>query len=180
MFTEFANQVNQSIIELLNVVHTALPGKVLSFDKAKCEAVVQPYGKFKKPDGSMMDYPKINEVPVLFPQGSGQEAIIVWPVKPGDECLVIISEQELGIWRKGGEEPNTDLRYDLSSAVAIPGLFARPSAVVGEAYDNDALIVHNGGEQIWLKRGEVRIRATSFVVEASANIKMTAPRIDLN
>ena len=87
MLQEFTQELKNNIADTLRDVHTLIPGKIVTFDPDKCTASVLPFGKFKKPDGSMMDYPQLNEVPVYVMQGSEQTATVVYPVKPEDECL---------------------------------------------------------------------------------------------
>jgi hypothetical protein len=171
-------------------MHTAIPGKVVSFDPDKCEASILPFGKYKKPDGSMMDFPRLNEVPVLFLQSAGQTATIVYPVKPDDHCLIFVSEQTLDTWRTGAES-NTDLRFDLTNAVAVVGLFVRPNPLVKEACSDDSLIIEKDGERVRLKKGETYVRDTAgqsitltpdattmvvnkLVVQSSGDVTVTA------
>ena len=185
MVTELANQVNKSISELLNGVHTAVPGKILEFDKAKCEAAVMPCGKLQKPDGSFIDYPKINEVPVMMFQGNNQKTTIAFPVLPGDECILIVSEYTLDTWRGSGEESENDLKFDLTNAVAIVGLFVKANQLAAEAVDDDALIIeHNKNRVIFKGEDEVKVHLsgdTSQVTLTPDKITMqTAGDIELN
>lgn len=160
MMQLFTQEMKNLISDMISDVHTAIPGRITSFDPEKCEASILPYGKFRKPDGELIDYPKISGVPVYFPQGAGQTATIVYPVKPEDECLLLFSEQALDTWQTGAES-DTDLRFDLSNAVAIVGLFSKPNALVKEACDDDSLIVEKDGERVRLKKGETYIRDTA-------------------
>ncbi len=58
-------------------------------------ATVLPKAKFTKPDGSTMDFPEISGVPVMFPQS--KNVTIAWPIKKGDGCLLVFSEQALDL-----------------------------------------------------------------------------------
>ncbi|GHU95072.1 hypothetical protein FACS1894208_07260 [Clostridia bacterium] len=167
MITEFTEQVKQSILEQVNGLHTALPGVITKYDKDKCEAEILPYGKFEKPDGSFIDYPKINEVPVMVFQGNSQKTTIAYPVLPGDECLLIISEYTLDTWRGDMSESTNDLKFDLTNAVAFVGMFKKPNPLSAEAVDDDALIIeHNKNRVIFKGEDEVKIHLsgdTSFI-----------------
>jgi len=160
MVQEFTQEMKNATHEVLREVHTALPGKIISFNPDKCEADVLPYGKFKLPDGSQLDYPQINGVPVYVMQGSGQTATFAYPIKPGDECLLLFSEQALDTWRTQAES-DTDLKFDLTNAVALVGLFSQPNPLVKEACDDDAVIIEKDGERIRLKKGEICIQDTA-------------------
>jgi len=190
MLQEFTQEMKNQMLDLLKDVHTSIPGKIVSFNPDKCEASILPSVKFKKPDGSQIDYPRLNEVPVYVMQGSGQTATIVYPVKPGDECLIVFSEQALDFWRTGATS-NTDLKFDLSNAVAIIGMFAKPNPLIKEACDDNSVIIEKDGERVRLKKGETYIRDTAgqsvtltpdattmivnkLVVQSAGEIQMTA------
>jgi hypothetical protein len=187
---ETMQEIKNMMLDRLRDVHTILPGKVVTFDPDKCEASILPYGKYKKPDGSMIDFPQLNEVPVYVMQGSEQTATVVYPVKPDDECLVLFTEQTLETWRTKAES-HTDLRFDLSNATAIIGMFSKPNPLIKEACDDDSLIIEKDGERVRLKKGETYIRDTAgqsitltptvttlvvnnLIVQSAGDILMTA------
>lgn len=95
MMQEFVQEIQNTVQRGLRGIHTAMPGRIVSFDAAKGIATVKPAMKFKKPDGKTMDFPQVTGVPVVFPQGAGQGATIAFPVKPGDSCLLVVAEQSL-------------------------------------------------------------------------------------
>ena len=152
MIQEFTQEMKNLIQDMIRDVHTMIPGKIVTFDPAVCEASVLPFGKFKKPDGGMIDYPQINRVPVYVMQSSGQTATMAFPIKPGDECIILFSEQALDTWRTKSES-NTDLRFDLSNAMAIVGMFSRPNPLVAQACSTDAIIIERSGSRITLQSG---------------------------
>jgi len=171
MIQEFTQIMKEHIHDVLRELHTAIPGKIITFDSAKCEATVQPFGKFKKPDGSNLGYPQINEVPVYVMQGSKQTATFVYPIKPGDECILFFAEQALDAWQTKAES-DTDLCFDLTNAVAIVGLFAKPNPLVKEACADNSIIIEKDGERVRLKKGETYIQDT-----AGQYIEFTPTRI---
>ncbi|GHU52652.1 hypothetical protein AGMMS49975_08900 [Clostridia bacterium] len=181
MLSEFAQEVKNSAVEILNGVHTAIPGKIVKYDPAKCEAEVLPYCKIKKPNGEFLDYPQLNHVPVLFQQSCGQDFTIVYPVNPGDECLILAQEQTLDIWRGAGASSDNSLRFDLTNAIAIIGLYAKPQKLAQEAQDNDALIIQKNDHRLHIKPDEVFLKysdAVNIKLNA-AGITITAPTITL-
>ena len=92
MLQEFTQEIKNVVLDILRGVHTVIPGKIVTYDPDKNLASILPDGKFEKPDGSKMDYPKLNEVPVYVIQGSEQTATFVYPIKKNDECMVLFSE----------------------------------------------------------------------------------------
>ena len=140
MIQKFVQQIKNTVQESLDGVHTCIPGEIVSFDAAKCTAIVKPTGKFKRPDGQKVAYPQIAQFPVHFQQSSSQESCICFPVKPGDGCLLLFSEQALDAWRSGGED-FPDLKHDLTNAIAIMGVCRQPNELMQEAQNKDAIII---------------------------------------
>ena len=190
MKQEFTQELKNIFHDNLKEIHTAVPGKILSFDPNKCEAVVKPTAKYRLPDNSLIDFPDISHVPVYFPQSAGQTATFVYPIQQGDECLLFFSEQALDFWRTGAKS-DTDLSYDLTNAIAIVGLFAKPNPIVSRACENKSIIIQRENSFTeWFDKkievetdGDICVTAadnisinsgTNIEITASANIIITA------
>lgn len=169
MMQEFVEAVKNVVRSELSDVHTAVPGKIVSFDAATGLATVLPVMKFKKPDGTSIDYPQITGVPVLFPQGYEQKATIAFPVKAGDGCLIIVAENTIDYWQFG-QETDTDLSFDMTNAICIPGLFAKANADVKQACDENAVVVNCSGSKIVLKAGQAQISAGTVTVNGNLKV----------
>ena len=72
---------------------------------------------------------------------------ISFPVKEGDSCLLVVSEQSLEYWLYE-RETDTTLRFDISNAICIPGLFQKPPRSFSDACDNDSVIIESNDTQI--------------------------------
>lgn len=169
MMQEFVQQINDTIKHDLKNVHTAMPGTIISFDAEKMLATVQPVMKFKKPNGETMDYPQITGVPVVFPQGNAQNATMAFPVLPGDSCLVVIAEQSIDYWMYG-QETATDLAFDMTNGMCIPGMFASANSVVRDACSQNAVILDVNGTRITIKSGLVQIDAPAVVINSNVTV----------
>ncbi|MFN1150214.1 Gp138 family membrane-puncturing spike protein [Serratia liquefaciens] len=129
---------DQEIHDLLLTVakiqtSVSMPGTIKSFDPDNVTCVVEfsMFGrKANAPRGSTsVDrlkskdcyYPLIQDVPVVFPRGGG--CTLTFPVKAGDECLVIFSDRCLDFWWQNGETQNTSRKrlHSFSDAFVIPG-----------------------------------------------------------
>lgn len=170
MLQEFVQAIKDSTQDSLKGIHTAMPGKVVSFDTTTGLAVIQPSMKFKKPDGTTMDYSQISGVPVMFPQGAAQGATVAFPVKAGDSGLLVIAEQSIDYWLYG-QETDTDLAFDLTNAIFIPGLFAKANAVVKDACDQNAVVVDVKGTRLTVKAGKVQIDAAEVAINGNLTVK---------
>lgn len=154
---------------ILAQVHTCVPGKVVSFDPGACQATVLPDMKIKKPNGEMLEYPQITGVPVVFPQASAQGATIAYPIKAGDGCLILFSEQALDQFLYE-RDTGTDLRFDLSNALAIVGLFAKGNSVMADACSSGAIIVDVNGTRVTVKSGLVQIDTAEVKINGNVTI----------
>ena len=162
MVHEFVQQIKNTMQEVLTNVHTALPAKIVSVNTKDGLATVQPTVKRTLSNGTSLDYPQISGVPIVLPQGAGQLVSIAVPVKSGDSCLLIISEQSLEYWLYG-RETDTTLLFDLSNAICIPGLFQKPPDSFAAACSNNAVIIDAGNTRIITK-------STGVIVDGSLTI----------
>ncbi|WP_192072895.1 Gp138 family membrane-puncturing spike protein [Pantoea agglomerans] len=114
--------LSDSIFSMLRV---SMPGIIQSFDSIACTCTVQPaisgqvadeLGNFKS-----QPMPLLLDVPIVFPRGGG--CTITFPVKAGDECLVIFSDRCIDFWWQNGgvQEPVDPRQHDLSDAFAFVG-----------------------------------------------------------
>ncbi len=165
MIQEFVQSLKDATDEAIRGIHTALPGKIVKFDPVKGLADVLPTMKFKQPSGKRMDFPKITGVPVVIPQSYGQKATVAYPVKAGDGCLIVFAEQSLDYWQYG-QETDTDLAFDLSNAICIPGLFSVPSSVLREACQENAVIVDVEGTRLKVQKDLIQMDSRQVVINA--------------
>lgn len=169
MMQEFVQEVTDTVKDTLKGVHTAIPGSIVSFDPGTGLATVLPTMKFKKPDGTTVDFPQVTGVPVVFPQSMGQQATIAYPVKAGDGCLILFSEQALDQFLYD-RDTGTDLKFDLSNAVAIVGLFAKGNSVMAEATNSNAVIVDVQGTRVKVQSGLVQIDAATVTINGNVTV----------
>lgn len=70
----------------------------------------------------------------------------------------MVAEQSLDYWQYG-QETSTDLAFDMTNAICIPGLFAQGNPVVADACAQNAVIVDVKGTRLTVKGGSVTISA---------------------
>lgn len=112
---------------------TSLPGIVQSFDPGALTCEVQPaiMGKVMQEDGTVkaVNLPLLLDCPVVFPHAGG--CALTFPVKPGDECLIVFSCRAIDLWwQSGGVQPPAETRmHDLSDGFVIVGPFSQPKTI---------------------------------------------------
>ena len=105
-------------------IWTALPCFVESVDLEEQTVTAQPaiQGLLRDPftgENSLINLPLLEKVPICFPRAGG--FALTFPIKQGDECLVIFSSRCIDGWWVSGEiSPRLDNRmHDLSDGMAI-------------------------------------------------------------
>lgn len=154
MLQELVQEVENMTKDLLKEIHTAMPGEILSFSPGSGRAVVQPTGKYTSSSGKRMSYPTISDVPIAFPVCQSAGVGIAYPVKAGDSCIIIVSEVELDEWRSGAESEGS-LQFDLSSAMAVPGLLIGGSEMIQKACAQDAVVIAGGAAEVLVSEDKI-------------------------
>lgn len=169
MQQEFVQEITNTVRENIKGLHTACPGKIVSFDTNTGLATVLPMMKFKASSGNVIDYPQITGVPVWMPQAMGQQATIAYPIKPNDGCILIFAEQSIDYWMYG-QETNTDLGFDLTNAICVPGLFPTANSAMKDACDNNSIVVDVNGTRLSVKDGGISVKG-NVSVEGNLSVK---------
>ncbi|EKQ7273595.1 phage baseplate protein [Klebsiella pneumoniae] len=172
---EVLTSERKTINEQLRV---ALPGVIQSFDPDTVTAVVQPAIRYIERDNdgnkATKDYPLLVDVPVVFPRGGG--CTLTFPVKEGDECLVIFADRCIDFWWQSGgiQEPVDGRMHDLSDAFCIVGPQSQAKKISGISTTAAQLRTDDGSAFIELAAGG-DITATT-----TGNTTINAPEIILN
>jgi len=160
----------------LSEVHTAMPGRIVSYDASTRTAIVQPSVSrtiFDISGNAVQEVlPQIPNVPVGFYQAGG--FIVAGPVNTGDFVFLIFSEVNMGQWRASGQDSNPGdvTRFSLSSPIAIP-ICANPEnktiQSASTAGTNLVIGVDGADEQIVISSSDIKLgaSATGFVALAS-------------
>lgn len=194
--TEDPQEMTRSVlVGWQSEIWTALPGILQSFDAEKMTAVVQPAikGIFRKKDGSetVVTLPQCLDVPVQFIGGGG--FTLTFPMKEGDEGLLVFSSRCIDAWwQSGGIQPQAEIRlHDLSDGFFLPGTRSVPRVLENFSTDNAELRADNGDVKIVLQPEEIdvlvkddtwaKIKDKEIDLKAGdSTITMTDSEIDLN
>lgn len=179
MLQEFTAEIEQTAKAVVNEIHTALPGEIISYNAGLGTATVKPIGKYVTSDGKELNYPTITEAPVCFPFCQNAGVGIAFPVKKGDSCIIIISEVELDSWRSGADSEGS-LRFDLTSAMVIPGLLEGGNEASEKAAKENSVIVTAGdvtlavsGDGCKVDTGSTVMNITDDGVSIKGNLTVT-------
>lgn len=109
---------------------TAGPGIVhdVDLEKQTCSVQLAIQGETTGADGTVqrVALPMLVDVPLVFPRAGG--FAVTFPVKSGDEVLVVFGARCIDAWyQSGGVQPAAEARmHDLSDGFAIPGPTSQP------------------------------------------------------
>lgn len=123
--------LSQAIEARLADVNTCLPGRVEAYDASSDTVSVQPLIRRKwRHKAAPTALPVVSGVPVHRPRSSDSWLALPDPVK-GDLVLLVFAQRALEPWHgKGGLcDPVDSRRFDLSDAIAIPGLYDRTRVI---------------------------------------------------
>ncbi|HBQ7217120.1 Gp138 family membrane-puncturing spike protein [Klebsiella pneumoniae] len=171
---------------IMSAIRVSMPGIIQSFDPDAVTAVVQPAIKGAEKDESgaevSVNLPLLVDVPVVFPRGGG--CTLTFPVKAGDECLVIFADRCIDFWWQSGgiQEPVDERMHDLSDAFCIVGPQSQAKKIGGISTTAAQLRTDDGSAFIEVAAGHDVTVKTSGKLTASADggTEITSPEIILN
>jgi hypothetical protein len=109
----------------LKDVHTVLPGTIeVYYGHSQRKARVKVGVQTRTKKDTRLTIPPIDNVPVMFPSSQGFK--FLFPLKKGDGCLILFSEEGIGAWLKGRTEVAADslAKFSLTDAICVPGLWS--------------------------------------------------------
>jgi hypothetical protein len=157
-------------------LRVAIPGIIQSFNPANQTATVQPAVtenvRTGQGEAKPTQIPLLSDVPVVFPRAGGY--CLTFPVKRGDECLLVFSDMCIdGWWQSSGVQGQVETRrHDLSDAQAILGITSVPKAV--KNYSGNSLMLRNEDKDSYF---EITDGGKTINIASAENIHITAAGI---
>lgn len=180
-------QFMHAIQEAVNAgIRVALPGTILSFDADAVTCTVQPAINGYEPDAdgkqNSVSISVLVDVPVVFPRGGG--CTLTFPVKAGDECLLIFADRCIDFWwQNGGEqEPVSPRMHHLADAFAIIGPQSQAKKISGISTSAAQLRTDDGTAFVEVAAGhDITVKTPGkLTANADGGAEITAPEIVLN
>ncbi|BEL75359.1 Gp138 family membrane-puncturing spike protein [Serratia marcescens] len=173
--------------DIMSNLRVALPGIIQSFDPETVTCVVQPAVKGYESDDagkkSSLSLPLMVDIPVIFPRGGG--ITLTFPVKAGDECLLVFADRCIDFWWQNGgvQEPVDGRMHDLSDAFAIVGPQSQAQKISGVSTSTAQLRTDDGAAFIELDPSSHAVNVTTpgkLAASAQGGTEINAPEIVLN
>lgn len=157
---------------------TALPATVLdvNLDRQTITAQGVIKGVITNEDGSKtyLEPPVFINVPICFPRGGGYA--ITFPLREGDEVLIVLSSRCIdGWWQSGGIQVPPDLRmHDLSDGFAIPGPTSIPNALSGVSSNSLRVMNEEATKYVEISEDKITVESDGDVEVYGENVQVNA------
>ncbi|MDD3310945.1 MAG: Gp138 family membrane-puncturing spike protein [Pseudodesulfovibrio sp.] len=154
-YDDFVEAVRVAMDGRLSELWTAMPCIVESYDAEAETITAQPAvrGRVLQPDGSetLVALPLLVDVPAIFPGAGG--FTLTFPVKAGDECLVVFASRCIDAWWQSGGvgNPLETRQHDLSDGFAFVGPRCRARALDGVSTENVQLRTDDGKASVTMR-----------------------------
>jgi Phage protein Gp138 N-terminal domain len=162
---------------------TAMPAVVQTFDASvmTCEVQITVPINFKSPeDGSTIwkNVPLLRDCPVIFPSGGG--ATLTFPVKAGDEGLVIFASRCIDAWWAYSKiQPPPYIRmHNLSDGFFLPGVKSKPNVISNVSTTETQLRSNDGNTVIGLNATSSTITLKATTININGNVAITGTLTD--
>ena len=179
-------QFEQAFTGRQAMMWTALPGIVTRFNAEALTCEVQPAikGRHVTEDGSVVveNLPLLLDCPVVFPHAGG--ASITFPIKAGDECLVVFSCRSIDLWWLSGgtQSPAEPRMHDLSDGFVIPGPWSQKTRIGSVSTDALEIRTDDGAAVLRITPGshDVDLVTTGKLsAAAEGSVSLTCPTLQV-
>lgn len=173
--------LNSVIRKYMQRVDGMLPATVVSYDRVRNVAVVQPAIDMTTSGGVAVRRATLAAIPVLALGGG--DFCITFPLQPGDTGWIEASDRDISLWQQAaGARPtqaNTERTHSFSDGRFIPDVLRKYTVPAGRSAD---LVIQSldGSVHVALSGDTVRIKAPNVRVDADTLIRMEAPTISFN
>lgn len=130
MSDDLYNTIRSHIDNFETQLFTSLPATVISIDHEQQTITAQPVMLEPYTDGDISEFPSIDHVPIIFPSAGGGS--LTFPVKAGDEVLLVFSARSYDTWWNTSQTlqlSSTQRYHNITDAIAIVGLTSKPNSV---------------------------------------------------
>lgn len=174
----------------LDDINTCYPAKIVSYDPktqlATCKLQVEDYYtgidySYRKQPASLLI-----DVPVMIPQAGGW--MLTFPVKEGDDCLVLFAQKGYDHWLYSGASetglingrptPDHYREYDYRDAICIMGIRPVPRAIPN--YNPEDMELRNEGltHRLTFKaNGDIEMHTDNNINVTAKEVNVTAPNV---
>lgn len=155
----------------------AIPCQVVSFDSSRQTVKVQvAILENLKLNGvpTPVAIPPMEDVPVCLPRGGGMT--LTFPIKPGDQCLVVFADMCIDAWYQSGGVNNNQMkrrRHNLSDGMAIFGVWDQTRVLTAYSTTATQLRTDDGVTLIDVTPNLVTIKSVNIKLQGDVEVTGT-------
>lgn len=159
-FGDEVNTLKRLLKEFGAELRVSSPGIIESFNPQKQTVSVRIALREKvnkNGDVTWMEIPILQEVPIFMPRAGGY--LVTFPIRKGDECLVVFGDCCMDAWWQSGGVQNQieRRRHDLSDAYAIIGIWSQPRVVYGYSTNSTQLRNESGSAYVEIQGDNINL-----------------------
>lgn len=163
-------------------LRVSMPGIVQSFDADNVTCDIQ-IGIKGESGGESTNLSVLTNVPVVFPRGGG--VTMTFPIKAGDECLLIFGDRCIDFWHQSGDIQETvdERQHDLSDAFALIGPQSQAKKISGISTSAAQFRSDDGGAYVEINPTDHTVTVQTsgkLIANAQGGTEITSPTIVLN
>lgn len=130
-------------------------GSVVSYDPSKNTASVQIGMKRQLPTEQIIDYPVLEDCPVMFLFGG--QSFISLPIAAGDTCIILFNDRDIDTWWYSGESnvPPSGRAHSLSDALVLVGIKNQTNKI---ALSTSAITLNGANKKITIKNSSQSLK----------------------
>ena len=143
-------------------LYTALPAIVDKYDPKKQTVDVTPTLNITTNRGQELPWATLRDVQVMFPSAGG--GMLSFPVRKGDNVLLIFSKNSIDSWKNGnggGVKLDSKRSHSIADAIAIVGLYTKQNVL--DLNPSDVELSFNGNKLILKENGSIEIKTESTI-----------------
>lgn len=177
----------QTMVDAIGAnLRVAAIGYVVKYDPEAVTVDVQLFGqegvRLENGDTETNDLPILADVPVYFPHS--KDFVMTWPIKPGDECMVVFMDRCIDAWFQNMKiSPQVESRmHDLSDGIAFVGPYSQMSKPPNPHTENVQLRTFDGKSYIEMtpdKKMNIWME-NDIYIHSDTDIQIEAPHVGFN
>lgn len=160
---------NELLKKHLQSVDDMLPARVVSYNRAKNRAQVQPLIRVLTTDNRQVTRAQIASVPVMQFGGGGH--VLSFNLKPGDLGWIKANDRDISLFLQSYAEnaPNTMRLHKFQDAVFIPDVMTG-YAIAGEDDENAVFQTLDGTVKVSLSASTMKLAAPGCTITMAAGV----------
>ncbi len=161
-----AGTLREVFKKLMQGVDDMLPAKIVTYDRRRNVATVQPQVMVLTTENQTLSRPTLASVPVLALGGGG--FVMNFPLKPGDTGWIKASDRDISLYLQSNSEagPNTQRLHSFADGLFIPDVM-RNYAITDEDEANAVLQSVDGSVRVALWTDKIKLTAQTIELNAA-------------